>query len=339
MYAYVEDLHSVGYETFENQAGEIVTEEIFKNDVLNKLIFYGVPKNGILEHSVNIPNFYEQLYIRRKDNLKYSASVEMITSNKVEYFFSQGPSNNIGRDSVEDYLYCVNGSAELFQVDPLDGSLIYLSDMPMGSFTAAIDQENAVLYSIGKSSPHPLMKYDIGSNSWEIVANLGIGVPRLDFNVNDRLLYFSKLDKLYTFDPIDGTNLNLWNINGLHNTHGGDLAFAADGTLFLCSFSGLYRLELNENNEYDSVRISAGNLPFYPTSMTFDSNQDLWLANNTSSSDLIIMDTVTGGWEYIYGVNANNDTDFGRTINDLTTFGIFSNETDFLSIYRSAPIL
>ena len=36
MYAYVEDLHSVGYETFENQAGEIVTEEIFKNDDLNK---------------------------------------------------------------------------------------------------------------------------------------------------------------------------------------------------------------------------------------------------------------------------------------------------------------
>ncbi len=32
--------------------------------------------------------------------------------------------------------------------------------------------------------------------------------------------------------------------------------------------------------------------------MTFDSNQDLWLANNGSSSDLIIIDAVTGGWEY-----------------------------------------
>ncbi|MEE1974321.1 hypothetical protein, partial [Maribacter flavus] len=89
------------------------------------------------------------------------------------------------------------------------------------------------------------------------------------------------------------TNLNIWDINELHNTHGGDLAFATDGTLFLCSFSGLYSLDLNENNEYDSVRISADNLPFYPTSMTFDSNQDLRLANNASSSDLIIMDTVT----------------------------------------------
>jgi hypothetical protein len=29
--------------------------------------------------------------------------------------------------------------------------------------------------------------------------------------------------------------------------------------------------------------------------MTFDSKEELWLANNASSSDLIIMDTQTGG--------------------------------------------
>jgi hypothetical protein len=32
---------------------------------------------------------------------------------------------------VKDYLYCVNSSAELFQIDPLNGKLTYLSDMPM----------------------------------------------------------------------------------------------------------------------------------------------------------------------------------------------------------------
>jgi hypothetical protein len=45
-----------------------------------------------------------------------------------------------------------------------------------------------------------------------------------------------------------------------------------------------------------NTRISADNLPFQPTSMTFDSKEELWLANNASSSDLIIMDTQTGGW-------------------------------------------
>ena len=152
-------------------------------------------------------------------------------------------------DIVNDYLYCVNGSGELFQVDPLSGLLTYLSDMPMGSWTCAIDQGNKLLYSIGKSSPYPLMKYSIEDNSWVTVANLGIGGPRLDFNVVDGLLYFSKNDKLYTFDPVDGSNLNIWDINGLHSTSGGDLAFAEDGTLFLCTFSGLYQLELNQNNQ------------------------------------------------------------------------------------------
>jgi len=225
-------------------------------------------------------------------------------------------------------LYCVNGSAELFQVDPLTGNLTYLSDMPMGSYTCAIDQENKALYSIGRSNPYPLMKYSIENNTWEIIANLGIGGPRLDFNVTDGLLYFSTGAKLYTYNPTNGANINVWNIVGLDSTSGGDLAFADDGTLYMCTFSGLYRLELDDNNVYQSTRISADNLPFQPTSMTFDSNQELWLANNASSSDLIIMDTQTGGWEYQYGISANNNTNLGRTINDLTTFRVFTQSND-----------
>jgi len=36
------------------------------------------------------------------------------------------------------------------------------------------------------------------------------------------------------------------------------------------------------------------------------------------------MDTQTGGWQYNYGRSANNNTDIGRAINDLTTFRIFT---------------
>lgn len=328
VFAYSDELHLKGSETFENQNGLIVTEPVYKLDIMDKLIFSGVPKNGIITQTISLPKYYNKLYIRRNDNLKYSASIESIVNQEVNYHYNalnKKLNTKSGLpDLVSDFLYCVNGSAELFQVDPLTGDLTFLSNMPMGSWTCAIDQENKELYSIGRSSPHPLMKYSIENNTWEIIANLGIGGPRLDFNVDDRLLYFSKHDKLYTFDPTNGANLNIWNINGLHNTSGGDLAFAKDGSLFLCSFSGLYELELDSANDYQSTRISADNLPFQPTSMTFDSNQDLWLANNASSSDLIIMDTKTGGWQYEYGISAGNNTDFGRTINDLTTFRIFT---------------
>jgi hypothetical protein len=57
--------------------------------------------------------------------------------------------------------------------------------------------------------------------------------------------------------------------------------------------------------------------------MTFDSKEELY-ANNASSSDLIIMDTQTGGWKYVYGTSAKNNTDYKRTINDLTTFRVYT---------------
>lgn len=329
VFAYSETPSSFGFQTFENQVGEIETEEVFKNDVMSKLIFSGVPENGVLEQLVNVPTYCDKIYIRRNENLKFSSSIQSISNGQVNYTYTTPSERAMQKtEIVNDYLYCVNGSGELFQVDPLTGLLTYLSDMPMGSYTCAIDQANKLLFSIGRSSPYPLMKYSIEGDTWETVANLGVGGPRLDFNIDDGLLYFSKNDKLYTFDPLTGANLNIWDINGLHSTIGGDLAFAEDGKLFLCTFSGLYLLELNQNNTYDSTRISADNLPFQPTSMTFDSNQELWLANSASSSDLIIMDTQSGGWQYQYGVNAGNNTDFGRTINDLTTFRVFSESND-----------
>jgi LruC domain-containing protein len=332
VFAYSDELFFVGNETFEDQSGEIITEAVYKSDVLEKFVFSGIPHNGNLTQTLSLPKYCNKLYIRRNENLQFSSTIVEIVNQEAIYNYNisnkASNPNFDASDVVNDYLYCVNGSAELFQVDPLTGNLTYLSDMPMGSYTCAIDQENKALYSIGRSNPYPLMKYSIENNTWEIIANLGIGGPRLDFNVTDGLLYFSTGAKLYTYNPTNGANINVWNIVGLDSTSGGDLAFADDGTLYMCTFSGLYRLELDNNNVYQSTRISADNLPFQPTSMTFDSNQELWLANNASSSDLIIMDTQTGGWEYQYGISANNNTNLGRTINDLTTFRVFTQSND-----------
>ncbi|MBI0397642.1 LruC domain-containing protein [Cyclobacterium marinum] len=331
IFAYTEDLYDAGTETFEDEFGETVTETIYKSEVMEKLLFTGVPNDGVLEQTINLPKFYDKVYIRRNENLNYFSTIEEIVDQKVNFSFNNSNSNErtLAEGDVTDYLYCVNGSGQLFQVDPLTGDLTDLSAMPMGSYTCAIDQENKVLYSIGKSKPYPLMKYSIVDNSWETVANLGMGGPRLDFNTKDGLLYFSDNSaNLFVFDPATGENLDKKSILGLHNTTGGDLAFAEDGTLFICTFSGLYELELNDDGDYSSTRISADNLPFTPTSMTFDSNKELWLAEASSSADLIIMDTETGGWEYKYGARANNGTSYGRKLNDLTTFRVYSDVVD-----------
>jgi LruC domain-containing protein len=313
-----------GIETYEDQFGDIITEEVYYNNVMDRHLSSGIAHNGVLKITTTIPKDVNNVYIRRKDRYVMTGEDVPIINNTVTYNHQANFNSQASRTpgDVLDYLYCVNGSGELFHVDPLNGDLTFLSTMPMGSWTAAIDQENKLLYSIGRSQPHPLMRYSIDTNTWDTVANLGMGGPRLDYNKNDNLLYFSRNSTLYTIDPITGSVLNSWSIIGLHDIRGGDLAFSANDELFLCTFSGLYRLDLDANNDYQSTRISADNLPFSPTSMTFDSDQNLWLANSAASSDLIIMDTVTGGWQYTWGISASNGTDFGRTINDLTTLRV-----------------
>lgn len=323
MYAY-NDQQIIGQEIdIVNDEGQPDTDVQYQSDILNHLLFTGVPFNGVLEHSVAVPSYYSKLYLRRKDGTRYSSYIVDISNGNASYtYVDDTTGKSISGKTTEDYLYCVNGAGELFQVEPLTGALTYLSDMPMGSWTSAIDQANKVLYSIGKKRPYPLMQYDIVNSTWTTIGNVGKGGPRLDYSDIDGLLYFSSGSKLYTIDPTNANTISTWDIKGLHNLNGGDLAFAEDGTLFLCSFSGLYRLELDSNNEYQSVRISVDNLPFSPTSMTFDSNQELWLASSGGNANLIIMDTQTGGWQYNYGPASDSAVTFGRAINDLTTYRI-----------------
>ena len=328
-----------------NDEGEAETISTFETDELNQVLFTGRPVNGVLEYTIPTPSYYTQIYLRRKEGNSWSSAIVDISGGTAIYThsntsaaarkaevarFKQGraPIQSMQNSIKIDSLFSVNGSGQLFTINPLNGNLTNLAPMPQGSFTAALDHNNLYMYSIGSSNPYPIMRYDMVNDSWSTVGNVGMGGPRLDFNENDGLLYFSTGAKLHSIDPNNATVLSTWNINNLDVTNGGDLAFAEDGTLFLSSFGGLYRLDLDNNNEYQATRISADNLPFNPTSMTFDSNGDLWLASNGSSSNLIIMDTVTGGWEYIYGPNSDSGVDFGRTINDLTTFTFNDEEAE-----------
>jgi hypothetical protein len=47
-----------GNQTFLNQSNEIVTEPVYRNDILNKLMFSGVPVNGVLSaNDKNVPKY------------------------------------------------------------------------------------------------------------------------------------------------------------------------------------------------------------------------------------------------------------------------------------------
>ncbi|WP_406684972.1 LruC domain-containing protein [Seonamhaeicola sp. MEBiC1930] len=316
IFVYSDEKEFVRIETYENEEGQMVTDSVFNSGILDKLIFNGVIKNGKITQTIAVPEHFDQLYIRRKNNLKYSSEVVTISNGEVNYFGSDSTSKVFGKSNNEsDIFYCVNGNGELFQVDPFTGAYTLLCNMPMGSYTCAIDQENKLLYSIGRSRPNPLMKYSIENNSWETITDLEIGGPRLDFNEDDGMLYFSNWDKVYTINPSNGSITDTKDMDGA--LLGGDLVFAEDGTMYMCSFTGLYQVELDGDGVYQRTYISS-TVPLNLTSMEFDSDGQLWLADAWfGNSDLMTVDLQTGSWQYVYGVSANNGTNFSRKINDL----------------------
>jgi hypothetical protein len=88
-------------------------------------------------------------YILEETTTSTSSSVVSINNGDATYTYVKAPSTrkSAAVTLVNDYLFCVNSSAELFQVNPLNGQLTYLSDMPMGSVTCAVDQANKCVFN------------------------------------------------------------------------------------------------------------------------------------------------------------------------------------------------
>ena len=323
VYAYNESPQETKEVIYQNEIGETVTDTEEVTDMLNRLLFTAVPYNGIIEQQIVLPAYYSQVYIRRKEQNVYSSEIVSVINDRIDYTYS-GTSGKTSKAGVTDLLYCVTGNRELFQIDPLDGAYTAISTIPEGSYAAAIDLENEFLYCLSIEHPYPLMRYDIIKDKWKTVRKLKYGGSRLGFNQDEGLLYFANNNYIKKIDPIKGKTLSTWYIFGLHNYSGGDLAFDTNGVMYMCTYSGVYKLELTNDSYYQATRISADNLPFNPTSMTFDSNNTLWLASGDTDADLITMDTETGSWEYRYGVHSEGNSSIGHSIHDLTTFKVYS---------------
>lgn len=300
--------------TYESEAGVMVTETIQVSDVLNNLVATVVSTDGNFSLDITVPEYYESLYVIKNNLGVYSSQIVPIVNNKAVIIADEGSLKSAAVDPV-DVIYGVNAQKDLFTINPVTGDLVIISTFPSGSggsVTCALDPINKLLYTIGINSKN-LYSYNIVSGEWADLGYTGLSGPRLEYRKEDGLLYFSTGNIVYTLDPIAVKVISTYTVNGLHHTGWGDVAFDAEGTLFMSTLSGLYRCDIGANNTYNAIRISADNLPFNPTSMTFDSNGELWIGSFTSDGKgrVAIMDKVTGGWEYRY-------ENYPIKINDLT---------------------
>lgn len=302
--------------TYEDEGGEMVTETIEVSDVHNNLVTTVISNDANFTINLTIPEYYEYLYIVRNEMGVYTSEIIPVENNKA-YF---GGLKSVTDDPV-DVIYGVNSGGDVFTLNPVTGDFIIIDQYPAGqngSVTCALDPISRVMYTIDKST-RDLLAYNIDDGTWEVRGYTGLSGPRLEYRKEDGLLYFSTGDKVMTIDTDNGATLTTYTVNGLHDTGWGDVAFDANGIFFMATKSGLYRCDPGGNNTYDAVRISADNLPYNLTSMTFDSNGELWIGSNDNGGQVVVMDQVTGGWEWRY-------RNLPAAINDLTFLPLDEND-------------
>lgn len=313
-------------------AGDPITQSGVLVDIMNNLSVVQITNDANFDINMDVPSYYDTLYIVQNDMGHYSSMLVPISATKMAVQFparKQPSQRKATKADPTDMLYAVNGNSELFSINPETGEREMLPNLPNqlgGSYTCAIDPVEEVLYTIGNRSPYRLYAYDINNQTWSNKGRVGYSGPRLGYNVNDGMLYFSFGYWMLLINPDNGKMVTYYRINGLHDTDGGDVCFADNGTMYISSASGLYKCSFDGGNNINAERISAENLPNYPNSLAFDQNQELWWASvvyNEASENYegrtFIMDTVTGSFEDRWTMADNY-------IHDLATLPLDENQ-------------
>ncbi len=302
----------------------------FGADTLNDLIVTGFTNSdGLFNTRVSLPNYLEKVYVVRNDRGQFDGFELPLNAGLVDFTYT-GPGSRTSRQfktqtGCTEVLYAVNNQGGFYTIDNESGNYeeTVLPNLEGGgSIACAVDRANRkTYYNTGTT----LRYYDIDNGTFHVVSQgnpFNGSYPRMEYNNADGLLYIAKNERMYIVNPLNNQVISNVQISGIQSpVGGGDVAISLDGTIFMCTFSGLYRLEIaGDGNSAQATRISAEGLPFQPTSMAIDRNDRLYLATNDGNSQLIEMDKFDGAWQVVQTYN--------HTINDLGSLPCTLDELD-----------
>ncbi|UZR98241.1 LruC domain-containing protein [Chondrinema litorale] len=261
---------------------------------------------GEFTKTITLSGAIDNVRVEKIFNGKKQAATLDITGTHLSYTFNSNVSMQ-RKGTLEttancaENLYSVNEDEIFYSINTENNNFdeTFIAHLPGNrSYACAVDRNNNLVYY---NTRKVLRYYEIDTDKFHVVGN---GNPfdgdyaRMGFNNTNGLLYISDFDQLYTVDPTDNTVTNSIAIVGLDNTENGDLDFTTDGELYMCTLSGLYKLDIDGNVAL-ATRISAENLPFQPTSLAIDKNDRLFLATVDDNSQLIEMDKEDGTWSVL----------------------------------------
>ena len=299
------------------------------------------------EQTVNLPYASEKIYVRRRAGRAVTSGLLEVSGDCAHYRYvpepdvapmrddeDNGDEDDDGREdeneneaeispgnftsgfaanfaSPEDVIYAVNNDAQVILIDANDFSSRIVGRLPLsGSITNAIDVSARRMYF---QQSNDLWYLDMDTLGYHRVGSLPGRWPRMEYNPEDGMLYMGTNETLYIVDPGLSLVLATYSIQGMESpVGGGDLKFGPDGVLYMCAFSGLYRLgDIPESGPVQATRLSAEDLAYNPTSLTVGADGTLYFGENSSDSRLFGMSPVNGDYQEL--------AHYDHKINDLTT--------------------
>lgn len=286
----------------------------FKNNLVASIF----SSNNSLSKNLHIPIATKQLYIQRTEMGIQSDHIIDIENGYAQLTRENTSFKSTQENEVTDIFYCVNGSGDVFTINQTTGELAIISEYPenSGSYNCAIDTANRVMYTTSRLSPNKLWLFDIDELTWTSVGDFQSG-PRMAYDHVAEEIYFSNNTNIWILDPNNAAILRTVDItNFVPSSSAGDIIFDSDGTTYISSTSGIFKGTI-ANDILDLTYISAASLPTTPTSLTIDSERQLWWAGNpkidgVNKGSMYIMDKETGAFEERF-------EPYDVQINDLTT--------------------
>lgn len=270
------------------------------------------PNGNTSVKSLVVPSFCERLKVERMANGSLSVDFVPVNGNTASITYSKRAGKAL---DCSETLYAVNSQGGFYSIDVESGTY-QATTLPNlvggGSIACAVDQDNEIVYY---NTGTTLRYYDYNAGTFHVAQTgnpFNGNYPRMEYNPADSLLYIARNEIMYTVDPATNQVVQQFSIVGLEApVGGGDVAISQDSTIYMCCFSGLYRIDIN-GSVANATRISAENLPFQPTSMAIDRNDRLYLATNDANSKLIEMDKYDGAWSIV--------NTYPHAINDLGSY-------------------
>jgi len=277
-----------------------------------ELIATAQPVDGVVDLDLVIPDFCDQVKVVRNENGSVTTKMLSAAGNSVLGSFKRGAS---ATQSCNEILYAVNGQGGFYTLNVEDGTYS-ATTLPNlvggGSIACAVNKADGIVYY---NTGTTLRYYDYNTNTFHVAQQgnpFNGSYPRMEYNPTNDLLYIAKNEDMHVINPLTNVIESSYDIVGLEDpVGGGDVAISENGTIYMCCFSGLYRIDIN-GNIANATRISAENLPFQPTSMAIDRNDRLYLATNDANSQLIEMDKFDGAWSVV--------STYPHKINDLGSY-------------------